>query len=507
MDSQKRWNRWFCFFLLFSILNAPLLAMSLDEKIGQLFVAPIQPHASPQDIDAVIDLIKHRHVGSVIFMASTSSLQKAQVKQLQDASPAPLLTFQDCEWGVGMRLRDVPSLPKNLTLGAIADLTFLRAFGHEVARQCKEVGIAGCLAPAVDVNSNPKNPVIGRRALGDDPHQVAERAVAIMEGLQAGGVLACAKHFPGHGDTQTDSHVALPLIDKSLTELQAIELVPFQAMIDRGVDMVMVGHLFLPQLSQQPSSLSFEIMTKLLRQQMGFQGVIITDALNMAALDGLHSSLDETLVQAFEAGADLLLTASSKAIVCRLLIEKVIPQAIEQIKEKCLKGEIDEQEIDRCVARIGALKKRGAHSCPQRPLLKQELFDQAVTLLGEGFVPLQEGRSLALVQSSDDPILEEGLSRYGDVTSFSYEQIEEALGYPSLVVRVQKGDPVDRIPSHAIVLLFDTPYLLASLPHPGPIIVGYENEREARQAVVQVLFGKLPPLGKLPLHLLTQLAP
>jgi len=492
----------FIFLFLSSYLTGyEIDRLSLDEKIGQLFIAPVPPRATQKDVERVIYLVEDKKVGSVIFMEGESALQKKQVELLKQRCSVPLLTFQDCEKGVGMRLSDVPSLPKNLTLGAITDLSFLQAFGKEVAAQCRGVGIVGSLAPVVDVNSNPKNLVIGQRSFGEDPYEVAQRAVAVMRGIQEGGVLACAKHFPGHGGTYVDSHYSLPIIQKSLQELKDLELIPFQAMIDEGVDMVMMGHLLIPSLSDQPSSLSYEIITELLREEMGFEGVIVTDALNMRALTN-QQSLDKILLQAFEAGADLLLVTASERAKCRYFIEKAIPKAIDQIKQKCLEGEIDEAEIDRRVQRVVALRKRVQNAYVSTNCsVKQELFHQAVTVVGERFSSLEEGEEIALVQSKPDSELEQLLIEYSRVKTYSFEEIEEASNHSNLIFHYQKNDPAHLIPKQATILLFDTPYLLESIDHKGPILVGYENEIEAKRAVVKALFGKIPALGKLPVQI------
>lgn len=451
--------------------------MTLDEKIGQLFVVPICPTHGQQHIDQVYKLLKERHIGGVILMEGLSQNQI----EILDRIPY-VWTFQDAEWGVAMRLKDIPALPRNLTLGAIQDLGLLRDFGLELARQCRLVGIQGNFAPVVDVNCNPKNPIIHMRSFGEDPEEVARRALVVMEGMQAGGILACAKHFPGHGDTTVDSHVDLPVIN-------TCELLPFKALIDGGVDMVMLGHLKLPALSDKPATLSSEIITGLLREELGFQGLIITDALNMQAL-AKNYPFNEIVLGPLLAGADLLLTATHDPEVASYLIQVAIPKAIDLIK-----ANVPEELIDEKVARILEVRRRAIPPMPpENPELRRTLYRSALTLIGE--LPHFDSE-IALVQSRPDPDLEALLS---NPTIFSFEEMDTAKTYPKLIVNIRKGDRPESIPDHAVLALFDTPYALHQIQF-KTALVGYEDVVEAKEAMVDALFGKLTPLGKLPIRL------
>jgi len=470
--------------------------MSLDEKIGQLFIVPVCPTHGQEHLEKVSNLIRERHIGGVIFMAGDSNKQRELIQAFQSKQDIPLWTFQDAEWGIGMRLQDISSLPKNLTLGAIEDLELLRAFGLELARQCRSVGIWGDFAPVVDVNSNPNNPVIHQRSFGEDSQEVAKKALAVMQGMQEGGILACAKHFPGHGDTAMDSHSDLPKIDKSFESICETELAPFKALIDARVDMVMVGHLYFPTLSEMPSSLSSEIISGLLRKKLGFKGLIVTDALNMKALSERYP-MEEIFKKALLAGSDLLVTSTAKPEESTRLIETDIPQAIELIKKT-----VPEKVIDERVARILEAKKKTLPQMPlENPDLRRELYRYAVTQIG-GKVRMKA--HVALVQSRPDPDFEKFLKRYCKLTCFSFEEMEKARGFSNVIVNVRKGDLPSAIPAHCVVALFDTPYTLHKLQYTRAL-VGYEDEPEAKEAVSDVLFGKLTPLGKLPIQLSNKL--
>ena len=441
------------------LMPIALTAMTLEEKIGQLFVVSFYA----ENAEDVRNLLRDNHIGGILCMN-----ERVQALGIE----GDIWAFQDAEYGIGMRLKDVPPLPRNLTLGAIRDEELLRGFGREVARQCRSVGLIGGFAPVVDVLRLGENPVIGRRSFGDDPENVSRCGLAVMEGMREGGILACAKHFPGHGNTVSDSHVDLPV-------LGGVDLEPFQALIDGGVDMVMVGHLLYPPLSDKPCSLSHACMTKLLREEMGFQGLVVTDALNMKALSDRYS-MEEIAVKALLAGADLLVLEQCL---------DAVPRMIERIRD-----EVPEELIEEKVARILSYKRRPVVPIPEEVLeLRRDLYRAAVTQIGE----VQGASSIALVQSRPDPDFENALRQYAEVTVFSYEEMKPAVAYPCVVVNIREGDRPLEMPEGAIVALFDA---LATQRF-SLALVGYEDVLEAKEAVADALFGKLTPLGKLPIRL------
>ena len=236
--------------------------MSLDEKIGQLFMVGVPADMSQQDVDYVDNLIKEQHIGGILFIKRVESpLQQLNLTNyFQEKSKIPLFIAHDSESGLSFRFKNVISFPNNMTLGAIEDESLIYAFGNEVARQCKLIGINVNFAPVVDINTNPENTVINNRSFGENKEKVALYGIQFMKGLQDGGVVSCAKHFPGHGDTLVDSHVDLPVVKHSVDRLNDIELYPFRKMIDEGVKSVMIGHLNIENIDPgKPASLSKKI--------------------------------------------------------------------------------------------------------------------------------------------------------------------------------------------------------------------------------------------------------
>lgn len=303
------------FLILFPI---SLSALTLEEKVAQLIIIPICPTYGEKHIQDVHKLLREKGIGGVIFMAGTLEKQREIVQALNPE----VFVFQDAEWGTGMRLSDVEPLPKNFRL----DEVDLEEYGLEIARQCRLAGVQINFAPVADVYG----PFIGDRSFGVDPSEVAAKACSVARGMKKGGILACPKHFPGHGHTEIDSHRELPVLTK-------LELEPFKALIEEGVDLMMVGHLLYPPLSMDPSSLSYEICTKLLRDKLGFKGVLVTDSLVMKALSGSPEYIAE---KALLAGNDLLLYAGRPEIL------ESIPYIIEHLA-KTIPEELLDEKLER----------------------------------------------------------------------------------------------------------------------------------------------------------------
>jgi beta-glucosidase-like glycosyl hydrolase len=327
--------------------------LSLEEKVGQLFMPAAFINDTEEEIQELEKLIIQHAIGGICFFHSRASaatnyegkkkviynknsleVLKSLINRYQEISKYPLLIAIDAEWGLAMRIENTPQYPYAISLGAIKEQNHLIfEVGKNIAKDCKAAGIHWNLSPVVDINNNPKNPVIGYRSFGDDRERVFKKAKAYLEGMASEGILGSIKHFPGHGDTAIDSHLGLPIIDKSKEELVENELYPFQKLIDDGVDAIMVGHLSVPALTDHPeipSSVNKDIIKGLLRTEMGFKGVVISDALNMHAVSKNYPAPGDLEWLAFEAGNDILCFAEQT----KKGIEKILHKATDfQINE------------------------------------------------------------------------------------------------------------------------------------------------------------------------------
>ena len=326
--------------------------LTLAEKVAQCFMPAAFINDSEEEIQKLENLIRNHRLGGICFFHSRASAAtnyegkkevihneeslttlKKLIFRYQQAAEHPLLISIDAEWGLAMRIENTPQYPYAITLGAIEGYEeLLFQIGKNMARDCNNAGIHWNFAPVADVNNNPQNPVIGYRSFGSDKHKVAQNVIALAKGLQSEGILNSVKHFPGHGDTATDSHLGLPVIDKTLEALLQNELYPFQKAIENGIDSVMVGHLAVPSLCQGqliPSSISKDIIQGLLRNTLDFDGVVVTDALNMHAVSKLFSEKGALEWAAFDAGNDILCFAENVVEGIQHILDKGSPERIE----------------------------------------------------------------------------------------------------------------------------------------------------------------------------------
>jgi beta-glucosidase-like glycosyl hydrolase len=495
-----------CFLLLLPFLawaspEEMLLQMTLEEKIGQLFVAPACPMLGERHFEEWQNLLSEFHIGNVIVKQADPLTQVRFLNRLQREVKHPLLVAADAEWGLAMRMKDTIAYPRNMTLGAIQEIGWIERLGREVGRQAKLVGIHMNLAPVADVNYNPKNPIIHMRSFGEDPTRVAECVAAYISGLQASGVWACAKHFPGHGDTEVDSHRDLPVIAQSIERLRAVELVPFQRAVEAGVAALMTAHLYVPDVDEvYPTSLSSSCL-QMAREQLRFQGLIVSDALNMKAVADRYSP-EEVAFLARKAGCDLLLYGDHIAPNVYQILHDTIPRAFRELKRAYLSGELSLAELDVSILRILRAKESIVREVSEMALiehlhteealtLKRELFEQAVTLLGEASFPLPE--KTAYVSFGEGDILR---SSFPNVALEEAEKVVVAIHQKEALTK----DVVSFIQSlgdRAIVCFFATPYALKSFP---VVLLAYENDPEAQRAVLRVLRGQVQATGKIPVY-------
>ena len=283
-------------------------ALNMNEKIGQLMVLRAHSEWKQDKIDSLSELIKKYNVGGLCFFQGGPVRQAMQTNQYQSIAKTPLFITIDAEWGVGMRLDSVEMFPRQLSMGAFASSNLVYQMGAAIAEQCKRLGIQINYAPDIDVNNNPLNPVINDRSFGQSKEKVIQQGVAFMKGMQDNGVMATAKHFPGHGDVTVDSHKDLPVITKSKAALDSLELAPFKALIDAGIESVMVAHLSVPAIDDRPkyaTSISPKAVNDLLKKELGFKGISVTDAMDMKAIANYFPQ-GEANVQAILAGNDML---------------------------------------------------------------------------------------------------------------------------------------------------------------------------------------------------------
>ena len=310
--------------------------MSEEERLGQLFMVAVYPKNGIADEQRVIDLIEKQHVGGLIMFQGGPTQEAFLINKYQSLAKIPLLVSVDGEWGLNMRMDSVRAFPRQLLFGAIQDNSIVYNFGKEVARQCRRIGIHINFAPVVDVNNNMSNPVIGDRSFGENKENVTAKAFQYMRGMQDHDVLACAKHFPGHGGTDVDSHYDSPILYHSPERLESLELYPFRNLAQHGIGSIMVAHLNLPLLdssSNLPSSLSKKLIDQILKEKIGFEGLVFTDAMNMKGMTK-NFKPGEASLKAIQAGVDMLLMPDE------------VPLAKKMIREAIEKGQLDSKIIE-----------------------------------------------------------------------------------------------------------------------------------------------------------------
>jgi beta-glucosidase-like glycosyl hydrolase len=480
-----------------------LNSMTLEEKVGQLFVAPISPLREEDHWSDWETLLKTIHIGNAILKQSDPERQIEVLNRLQASSNYPLLITADAEWGLAMRMTDTIAFPRNMTLGAIQDLSLLEQLGAEIARQARLVGIHMNFAPVVDVNNNPANPIIHMRSFGEDPKEVAKRGEAIIAGFRRGGLLACAKHFPGHGNTSVDSHQALPLIDQPLASLNSTELPPFKMAIDSNIPAIMTAHILIPSLDpKSPATLSSSILTTLLRGTLQFNGLIVTDALNMKALSG---STEEIALQAHAAGADLLLYGAHLFEDVNQLLRDTVPRAYKALLSAYQKRQFPQSKLDQSVLRILRAKEASGLFAnrllaPNPPLntpkalaLKQTLFQEAIVQLGLPFTPIDAS---TLFLDPADPLPDLSFTPQAVVSLKGIKPNAEAYGLTPETLSTLHTLATQ---THLIICLYGTPYTLSLLPQNATLLVAFEDDPCAVQAVMNILYGRQKAKGRLPI--------
>jgi len=461
-----------------------LPTLTIQEKIGQLFVVPACPNF---ETESLFEVIENYHIGAIIIKQGHPLEQIPFINALQTRSNLPLLCTGDAEWGLGMRMEETLSFPKNLTLGAIEDESLLYKLGKTIGHQCRLVGIHLNFAPVVDVNPI-VNPIIGVRAFGDDPESVSRKGALVIRGMQDGGILACAKHFPGHGAADVDSHNDLPTIPYSYRHLEQVEFVPFKGALLEGVEAVMSGHLMVQAIdAQNPASLSYPIITELLKEKWGFQGLCITDALNMEALCKNYTT-EEIAVNALMAGHDLLLYGAHRYNDVEYILRQLIPAAFSAIEKGVIEGRIPEEVINAHVLKILSIKERlGLHQNRFVPL-PTDLMEQ---LHSEAAYALQAILYRASITVLNDSHLPDKNAEYVKLWE---EGVIPKKG--TVVIGVNNANQIPRLReicethSQVIAVFFIPPYAIPDDIPEVTSIVAYEWCEAAEKAVWEVITGK-----------------
>ncbi|WP_036153517.1 glycoside hydrolase family 3 N-terminal domain-containing protein [Maribacter forsetii] len=521
--NQQRW------------VDAQYAQMSLDQKLGQLFMVSVASNQSKQAKDLIKNLIVKEHLGGVIFSKGGPVRQAKLTNDYQVASKIPLLIGMDAEWGLSMRLDSTYAFPWNMTLGAIQDNSIVEKVGYQIGKHAKRLGVHINFAPDLDINTNPKNPIIGNRSFGEDRDNVVAKGIAFTRGMESAGVLANGKHFPGHGDTEVDSHHNLPVIPFSRKRLDSLELYPFKKLISSGLSSIMVAHLEVPALEMEkgmPSSLSEQIISGILKEELGYEGLIFTDALNMKGVStkGKDGSVE---LDAFMAGNDMLL----------------MPENIVSAKAKLAKaydkGKLSEERLAYSVKKI-LMAKYKAGLNKYRPIALNNLFEDlnsleddiiyeqaienAITVVKNKLDILSiknlDNKKIAYVKMGDsnNEAFIKGLKNYADVTVVEANDINtlkaKLKDFNLVIVGHHKSNESpwksykfstkelnwlqeigNERTSNLILCVFAKPYALSDIESYDTIdavVMSYQNSEIAQEKTAEVLFGAVSATGKLP---------
>ena len=516
-----------------SILNS----MTIDQKMGQLFMIQAYSNLDTVHENKIKEMIQKYHVGNLIFMQGTPSKQVQLTNTYQSLSKIPLMIGFDGEWGLDMRLQNTYRFPWNMTLGAIQDNTLIRKFGEHLGRHAKRVGIHVNFAPVVDINTNPLNPIIGNRSFGENKQNVTQKAIAFSQGMQGEGVLANAKHFPGHGDTATDSHLKLPVLTFDRQRLDSVELYPYKRVFDAGMASVMTAHLSIPVLESNPklpTSLSSRVVTDLLKEELGFLGLIFTDGLNMKGAADYSSSAEIDLA-AVLAGNDVL------------LIPQDVPATISLMKNSIQTGVLSPERIDESVRKILLAKyKVGLHlykpidtlnlikdlNTIEDEVLHRELVKNSITIIKnkKNILPIEDLKKhkkiayVALGDGTGDQFLD-ALAKYSKIHKVDSNNLNEVIDtledFDLVVVGFHKSNAHPWKPyefsnqelvwlheiarkNKTILAVFASPYSLLnikSFANLEAVLVAYQNSEIAQEITAQTIFGAIEATGKLPVSI------
>jgi beta-glucosidase-like glycosyl hydrolase len=521
--SEKKWVR-----KQFSALN-------MNEKIGQLMVIRAHSNWSQYKIDSISNLIQQYNVGGLCFFQGGPVRQAIQTNAYQSVAKTPLFIAIDAEWGLGMRLDSVESFPRQLSMGAFASSDLVYQMGAAIAEQCKRLGIQINYGPVIDINNNPLNPVINDRSFGQSKTKVIQQGVAYMKGMQDNGIMATAKHFPGHGDVNVDSHFDLPVINKSRAALDSLELEPFKALINAGIESIMVAHLSVPAIDDRPkyaTSMSPNAVNGLLKKELGFKGISVTDAMDMKAIANYFPQ-GEANVQAILAGNDMLCLPGE------------VGQSINKVRAAVKERRIKRSEINARVKKILAAKYKYGLDAPQQidttniiadlnqsvGTINAAMAQQSLTFLRATNRPILNNKTayLAFNAKSATAFTTSIASAYGIKVFYTSGKdanelalINDSLkAYEHVIVGLHGYNrrPANHfdIPAAAlqflnekghedwIHLIFGNPYAVGDFNAINNILFAFEDTKHSHAAVQKWLEGKLQAGGTLPVTISPEL--
>ena len=509
--------------------------LSFNERVGQLFMVAAYSNKDEAHNKSVEKLVEENKIGGLIFFQGGPVRQAKLTNRYQSKAKVPLFIGIDAEWGLSMRLDSTYRYPWNMTLGAIQDMKLIEKTGNQMGKQSKRMGIHFNFAPVVDINTNPKNPIIGNRSFGETKEIVALRASALMIGLQNEGVFATAKHFPGHGDTSTDSHHTLPIVKFDKKRLDDVELYPYKELIKNGLASIMVAHLEVPSIEPRPNyptSISYNVVTNILKNELKFNGLIFTDALNMKGASNFKKPGDIDL-EAFLAGNDVLLFSEN------------VPVAIKKFNEAKEDGRLTDERLEYSVKKILAFKYK-ANLQNYQPIalenlykdlnaveydaLNYKLYENAVTVIKneKKIIPIKQldKEKIAYVKLGNDTsdVFLTQLKNYANITEINSKNLDSVLvelqNYTKVIIGYHKADGawknhdltfrellwINQIAKQNEVVLtfFTKPYSLLGIKNfeaIETIILGYQNNEIAQTVVPQIIFGAIGSKGKLPVSI------
>ena len=513
-------------------------AMTPDERIGQLMMIRAHSDKGPEHIASVENLIKKYQVGGLCFFQGTPEKQAELTNKYQKLTKhIPLMIAMDAEWGLGMRFKeDGLSFPRQLMLGAVQDNRLIYEMGKEVARECRRLGVHINFAPVADVNNNPENPVINTRSFGEDRYNVTAKSYMYMRGMQDHNLMACAKHFPGHGDTNVDSHHDLPVISHGMERLDSVELFPFKVLAQHGIQSMMIAHLNVPSIDDTknlPTTLSEKAVTNLLKEEMDFEGLIITDGLGMKGVTK-HYQPGEVEAKALVAGNDIL------------LLPKDVPAAFKAIKKYLNEDKLNIDQINKSVKKVLRAKYRlGLKKVElikeenirqelfpeEAKVLKRNLIKNALTLVRNknGLIPFNRLDSLNIaslsIGSTKRTIFQKTLGLYSKMTHYNVGKEISSSKSKSLIAKLKKHEVVIvglhdmstradkdfglttseksfieklRAETKVVLVVFGNPYSLKYFDNVDWVLEAYDDDEMTQDLAAQALFGVFSLQGRLP---------